>query len=50
MTMLKTRASRGQEGFDELGFAKLAEKSQSVPPNILVGVLKIIPNAVTRSI
>jgi hypothetical protein len=50
MTVLKARASRGQEGFDELGFTQLAQKSQSIAPNILVGVLKVISNAVTRSV
>ena len=46
MAMLETGSSSGQEGFDELGLTELAQESQRIPANILVGVLEVISDTV----
>ena len=46
MTVLKTGTRRGKERFDEFGFSKLAQESQSVASNVFVGVLEIISDTV----
>jgi hypothetical protein len=46
MTMFEAGASGGQEGLYEFSFPKLAQKSQGIAPNVFVGVLEIISDAV----
>lgn len=48
MSMLETRTCGRKEGFDQLSFTKLAQESQCVAPDVLVGMLEIISNAVTE--
>ena len=46
VTMFEAGASGGKERFDELGFPKLAQKSQGISPNVFIGMLEIISDAV----
>lgn len=46
MAVLEARPSRREEGFNELRFTELAQKPQSVPSNVLVGVLQIVSNTI----
>lgn len=47
VTVLETRPRRGEKGLDELWLAKLAEETQSIASDVLVGMLKVVPNTVT---
>ena len=44
--MLQAGSRRRKKGFNQLGFSKLAQESESVAPDILVGMLQIITNTV----
>jgi len=46
MAVLKAGAGRGQQGFDELGFSKLAEETECVSTNVLIGMLEVIADAI----
>jgi hypothetical protein len=46
MSVLEALAGGGEERFDQLGFAELAEEAEGVAPDVLVGVLKIVPDTV----
>lgn len=46
VAVLETRSSRGEEGLDEFGFTELAQEAQGVASDVLVGVLKIVSDAV----
>lgn len=46
VTVLETRSGGGEEGLDEFGFAELAQEAQSVASDVLVGMLKIVSDAI----
>lgn len=46
MTMFKAGPCGGEERFDKLRFAKLAQESQGIASNVLVGMLQIISDSV----
>ena len=48
VTVFEARASGGKERFDELGFPKLAQESQGISPNVFIGMLEIISDAIAR--
>lgn len=48
VTMLETRSGGGEEGFDELGFAELAQEAQSIASDVLVGMLKVVSDAIAE--
>jgi hypothetical protein len=50
VTMFETGASGGQEGFNKFSFPKFAQESQGIAPNVFVGMLEIISDAVASII
>jgi hypothetical protein len=48
VTVFEAGASGGKERFDELGFPKLAQESQGISPNVFIGMLEIISDAIAR--
>ena len=48
VTVFQARTRGREKGLDKFRLAELAQESKGVASNILVGVLKVIPNTVTR--
>ena len=48
MPVFEAGSSRGKEGFDKFWLLEFAEESKGVSANVLVGMLKIIPYAITE--
>jgi hypothetical protein len=46
VAVLETRSGRGEEGLDKLGLTELAQEAECVAPDVFVGMLKVIPDAV----
>jgi hypothetical protein len=48
MAVLEARSRRGKERFNELGLSKLAKEAKGVATDVLVRVLKVVSDAVTK--
>jgi hypothetical protein len=50
VAVFETLPGRGEERLDKLGFAKLAEETEGVTPDILVRMLKVIPDTIAEGV
>jgi hypothetical protein len=48
VAVFQARAGRGKEGFDEFGFAQLAQEAESVSSDVFIGVLQVVADAVAK--
>ena len=46
MSMLQAGSGRRKERLNQLGLPKLAQKTEGIAPDVLVGMLQIVTNAV----
>ena len=46
MSVLQAGSGRRKERLNQLGFPKLAQKSEGIAPDVLVGMLQIVTNAI----
>ena len=50
MSMLQAGSGRRKERLNQLGLPKLAQKSEGIAPDVLVGMLQIVTNAIAWNI